>query len=177
MRKFGVLFSMVLSAILLGGPASASIADVPAVSSWTPQVEIQQMLVDLSGTQSENLIQDAIDSGNAVQILVDSDTADFLAVVKLEEIDEAVAPLAISPVGPGCGTNAACIRSNNAWLGYAGTGTKIQNWTNATLIRDGSALHRTTFSWGAHNLTPQPNVTFTFPTPVTVKKIYRVSLI
>lgn len=86
MRKLGTVLSVMLSAsFLLCAPASASNTDVPTVSSWAPQVEIQQMLVDLSGTQSETFIQDAINSGKAVQVLVDSETAEFLAVVELEE--------------------------------------------------------------------------------------------
>lgn len=157
-------------------PASASnleaeVETLPVIVAERGSDEAREVLTDLAGTQSRDLIQAAINSDRPIEMLMAPNSVTPVAVVELAE--GAVAPLAITPITPGCGSTSSpnvCLhRQAAAWpttktyYGFSGTGTLTGSWTNTVYAYPGGLT--TVFGTSAGSVVLRSGVSATWAYP------------
>lgn len=95
----------------------------PEERSTSIEQTIDDLLEELSGTQTDEEIDVLVEKGNTT-VLIDSLTGELLSAVHLST--SGMSPQAISWLSPGCGASgrdvSACIVSGGKNVGYVGTG-------------------------------------------------------
>lgn len=92
-----------------------------------------QELVDLAGIQTAEEIEVISASERPKELLVDGSTGKTISAI---EVEAGTAPLALSPLSPGCSTTSLCMLGAYPY-GYVGTGVKTGSWKNITRVQTG----------------------------------------
>ncbi|UKJ63942.1 hypothetical protein H1Q78_00100 [Cellulosimicrobium cellulans] len=116
-----VVSAFALLVVPAGAATAASDEPLPATNAPQGSEEVRTILEDLAETQSPDQVAEIYRSGERAEFLLDPETNEFIAAVRIEPT---FSPFAITPLGPGCATDSVCLRNSSGTnYGYIGTGT------------------------------------------------------
>jgi hypothetical protein len=173
------LWAVVSTFALLLVPAGAATATseepIPVTSSPQGSEEVREILEDLAKTQSPEQVAEIYRSGERAEFLLDPETNEFVAAVKIEPT---FSPFAITPLGPGCATDSVCLRNSSGTnFGFIGTGTRSGTWNNIRYMAPGNRTTEFTYKDGSKteivNLAAWTSLTLNAGKTVTVTKLAR----
>ncbi|MDF9875624.1 hypothetical protein [Cellulosimicrobium cellulans] len=109
--------------------------------------EVREILEDLADTQSPDQVAEIYRSGERAEFLLDPETNELVAAVKIEPT---FSPFAITPLGPGCATDSVCLRNSGGTnFGYIGTGTLSGTWNSIRYMAPGNRTTDFTYKNGS----------------------------
>lgn len=173
MIRSGVLAAVLAASAmaLTGGATAPEDSDaVPRVEAPRGSEETLDALVDLAGTQSDDVISRAMESGVPVEVLWDTDAGGVIAAV---EVEPGRSTRAISMLGPGCSSTSVCLKTPTPH-GYAGTGTLSGKWNNVSYLFAGTdRATRFYFTGSSQSVELRPSVSLRPVSNLSINKITR----